>query len=122
MTKIIIAGIGGVGGYFGGLLAKKFYKSATAEINFIARGEHLKEIQNNGLKVITGETEFIAKPHIATNEPSEIGIADFIIVCTKSYDLEQTIKQLKPCIDSKRKTPVGYKGCHIHIHELDLRE
>lgn len=37
-TKIIIAGIGGVGGYFGGLLAKHFYGKENVEINFFARG------------------------------------------------------------------------------------
>lgn len=98
-TKIIIAGIGGVGGYFGGLLAKHFYNNKKAEINFFARGQHLKEIQNNGLKVIKGESEFISKPTLASDNPSEIGIADFIIIATKSYDLETTIQQLRPCIN-----------------------
>jgi 2-dehydropantoate 2-reductase len=98
-TNIIIAGIGGVGGYFGGLLAKHFYDNENVEINFVARGEHLKEIQTNGLKVIKGDTEFIARPTLATDNPSEIGIADFIIITTKSYDLEAVIQQLKPCIN-----------------------
>lgn len=99
-TKIIIAGIGGVGGYFGGLLAKYFSESTEVEIYFLSRGEHLKQIQNNGLKVIKGDTEFIAKPKLATDNANEIGIADYIILCTKSYDLEKTIEQLKPCINS----------------------
>jgi 2-dehydropantoate 2-reductase len=98
-TNIIIAGIGGVGGYFGGLLAKHFYDNGNVKINFVARGEHLKEIQKNGLKVIKGDTEFIARPTLATDNPSEIGIADFIIITTKSYDLEAVVQQLKPCID-----------------------
>lgn len=98
-TKIIIAGIGGVGGYFGGLLAKKFYNNDKVEICFVARGEHLTEIVNNGLKVIKGSNRFIAKPILATDNPSEIGIADFIIIGTKSYDLETTIQQLGPCIN-----------------------
>jgi len=98
-TKIIIAGIGGVGGYFGGLLAKHFYDNENVEISFVARGEHLKEIQKNGLKVIKGENEFIAKPHIATDNTSEIGIVDFIIIATKSYDLETIIQQLRPCVN-----------------------
>ena len=38
MTKILIAGIGGVGGYFGGLLAKHYYNNSDIEIHFIARG------------------------------------------------------------------------------------
>ena len=98
-AKIIIAGIGGVGGYFGGILAKHFYDNDKVEIDFVARGAHLTEIQNKGLKVIKGNYEFIAKPTLATDNPSEIGIADFIIIGTKSYDLETTIQQLRPCIN-----------------------
>lgn len=98
-TKIIIAGIGGVGGYFGGLLAKHFYENENVEISFFARGRHLKEMQKNGLKVIKGAGEFIARPTIATDNAAEIGIADFIIIATKSYDLETVIQQLQPCIN-----------------------
>lgn len=98
-TKIIIAGIGGVGGYFGGLLANHFHTNKNVEINFFARGGHLREIQNNGLKVIKGDSEFIAKPTLATDNPAEMGIADFIIVATKSYDLETIVQQLRPCIN-----------------------
>lgn len=97
-TKILIAGIGGVGGWFGGLLAKTFSKNNGVEIAFLARGEHLKQIQQHGLKVIQGSNEFIAKPDIATDDASEIGIVNYILLCTKSYDLEQTILQLRPCI------------------------
>ena len=88
-----------MGGYFGGLLANHFYDNENVEISFVARGEHLKEIQKNGLKVIKGENEFIAKPHIATDNTAEIGIVDFIIIATKSYDLETIIQQLRPCIN-----------------------
>jgi 2-dehydropantoate 2-reductase len=98
-TKIIIAGIGGVGGYFGGLLANHFHTKNNVEINFFARGGHLIEIQNNGLKVIKGDSEFIAKPTLTTDNPAEMGIADFIIVATKSYDLETIVQQLQPCIN-----------------------
>lgn len=98
--KIIVAGIGGVGGFFGGLLARHFFDSPEVDIYFLARGEHLKQIQANGLKVLKGNTHFTAKPRSATNNAQEIGIADYIILCTKSYDLEKTIEQLKPCVDS----------------------
>jgi 2-dehydropantoate 2-reductase len=96
--KIVIAGIGGVGGYFGGLLARKYEKSDEIEICFLARGEHLRKIRKNGLKVIHGQNEFIARPAMATDNATEIGIADYILICTKSYDLGATIEQLKPCI------------------------
>ncbi len=97
-TKIIIAGIGGVGGYFGGLLARQFHNSGEVDICFLARGEHLQQIKTNGLKVVEDSNEFIVKPALATDSASEIGIADTIILCTKNYDLESAIEQLKPCI------------------------
>lgn len=78
-TKIIIAGIGGVGGYYGGLLARKYFENPNVEIFFIARGENLKRIRENGLKVITEFESFIAYPKIATDNPEEIGEVDFIL-------------------------------------------
>ncbi|MEO8254164.1 MAG: 2-dehydropantoate 2-reductase [Flavobacterium sp.] len=98
--RILIAGIGGVGGYFGALLANHFQDSNEVEIIFYARGKHLKEIQANGLNISKGDKEFIAIPKIATDNPQEIGIVDFIILCTKSYDIETTINQLKVCINN----------------------
>jgi 2-dehydropantoate 2-reductase len=98
-TRILIAGIGGVGGYFGGLLAKHFYENNEIEIIFFARGKHLLEIQKNGLKVTKGDYDFFAIPKLATDNPKEIGIVDFIIICTKSYDIETTIEQLKVCLN-----------------------
>lgn len=97
-TRITIAGIGGVGGYFGGLLANHYSTNEDVEINFFARGGHLREIQKNGLKVIKGDREFLAKPTLATDNPAEMHIADFVIVATKSYDLETIVQQLRPCI------------------------
>ena len=44
--KIVIVGTGGVGGYFGAKLAK-----AGNDVTFIARGEHLKAIKDNGLTI-----------------------------------------------------------------------
>ncbi|MEE1943538.1 2-dehydropantoate 2-reductase [Pedobacter sp. KR3-3] len=96
-TKIVIAGIGGVGGYFGGLLAKKYANSAI-QVSFIARGQHLEQIRERGLTVIKGEESFIAQPYLATDKANEIGLADYVLICTKNYDLDTIIAQLKPCI------------------------
>jgi 2-dehydropantoate 2-reductase len=98
--KIVIVGIGGVGGYYGGFLAKKFEDSSEIEIYFLARGTNLQKIQQEGLKVIAKTGTFIAHPKLATDDVSEIGKADYIILCTKSYDLESTVMQIKPLVDS----------------------
>ena len=99
-TKIVIVGLGGVGGYYGGLLAKKYADDPDLEIYFVARGEHLKKVQQHGLTVITENGTFVVKPTLATDDVSEIGIADYVILTTKSYDLDATVKQIKPCISS----------------------
>jgi len=97
-TKIVIAGIGGVGGYFGGLLAKSYAGNDNIEIYFIARGKHLEKIESNGLKVIKGDIEFVAKPHLATNDVAKIGASDYIMISTKNYDLVEMLNQLSPCV------------------------
>lgn len=97
-TKVVVAGIGGVGGYFGGLLARAYAGIEDIEVYFIARGEHLHQIQNQGLKVIKGDIEFIARPYLATANPAEIDTADYIIISTKNYDLENILLELTPYI------------------------
>ena len=56
--KIAIVGIGGVGGYYGGLLAKRYFDDENVEIVFIARGNHLEQIKKNGLSLITENGTF----------------------------------------------------------------
>jgi 2-dehydropantoate 2-reductase len=94
-------GVGGVGGYFGGKLAVHYGTRKDMDITFIARGKHLKEIQNNGLKVITEKGTFIAKPDRAIDNPASGSIFDIIIFCVKSYDLEYGAKLFKNCVNEQ---------------------
>ena len=96
--RIAILGIGGVGGYFGGKLAAHFADSQDIEIIFIARGGNEKAIKENGLKVFTTQEEFVASPDLVTNEPSEIGVVDLFLICTKAYDLQESIYKFKSII------------------------
>jgi len=96
--KIVVVGIGGVGGYFGGLLSKKYAGYGSVEIIFVARGEHLRQIKQVGLKVIKGNELFYTSPNLATDNFDEIGVADYIIISTKSYGLAQILDSLMPCI------------------------
>jgi 2-dehydropantoate 2-reductase len=98
MVKIVIAGVGAVGGYFGGKLALCYEHSELAGIYFIARGEHETMIRNHGLTVETSEGTFVARPKLVDSDPAKIGIADYLICCVKGYDLVQTIRQLQPLI------------------------
>nr|WP_315167419.1 2-dehydropantoate 2-reductase [uncultured Flavobacterium sp.] len=97
-TRIGILGLGGVGGYFGGLLAKAYFESDAIEIIFIARGETQKVIAQNGLKIIADAKELIVFPSLVSNNPDEIGKLDYLICATKTYDIETSFESIKNCI------------------------
>ena len=91
--KIVVMGTGGVGGYYGGLFARQGH-----DVFFTARGEHLKAIQQNGLQVFSVHGDFAINPVKAGEDPSQFGIADLVLFCTKTYDTEQSAKMLLPVI------------------------
>jgi 2-dehydropantoate 2-reductase len=97
--KIAIMGIGGVGGYYGGLLARRYAGDTDVEIVFIARGQHLKTIQVNGLQVESvAQGNFTARPDLATDDPSGSGTFDIVLVCVKGYSLTESAKLLASAI------------------------
>lgn len=93
--NIAIVGIGGVGGYYGGRLAFRYGAGSGHSVHFVARGEHLRKIREQGLKVITTEGEFIARPASATDRPEELGPLDLVLVTVKTYSLEEAAGSLR---------------------------
>ena len=94
--KISVIGIGGVGGYVGGKLAAQFENSADVEIGLVARGANERAIKANGLKLITTGGEQLVKPNLIG--ATEITDADLILLCTKDYDLAETVSSFKDSI------------------------
>ena len=92
--RIGIIGIGGVGGYYGGKLALKYAGSGEHEVIFFARGAHLAAIRKEGLKLVTVDGEYTAKPTLATDKPAEMGVLDLALFCTKSYGLEDAARAI----------------------------
>ncbi|MBN2124600.1 MAG: 2-dehydropantoate 2-reductase [Deltaproteobacteria bacterium] len=89
--RVAIVGVGGVGGFFGGKMARYYAGDGAVEMVFIARGAHLRAIQEGGLRVTTPEEEFTARPDFATDDPAGCGIFDLALFCVKTYDLEQAV-------------------------------
>ncbi|MBI9104115.1 MAG: 2-dehydropantoate 2-reductase [Spirochaetales bacterium] len=97
-TQIVVYGIGGVGGYFGGLIARSINSgpAGTEQVNFIARGEHLKQIQDKGLLVKLGSgEEFRAFPNTASDDPTPLPIIDVLFLCVKAYDLDEALDKMR---------------------------
>jgi len=98
-NKLAIIGLGGVGGYYGGLLSRYSEQHPEQlEVNFIARGAHLEKIKEKGLTVITETGTFVTHPTQATDTPSEIGEVDYLILASKSYDLDEVAEQVRPLV------------------------
>jgi 2-dehydropantoate 2-reductase len=91
--KITVMGTGGLGGYFGGMLAR-----AGEDVTFIARGKHLQAMREHGLQVLSPHGDFLINPVQATDTPDQVGIADLILFCVKSYDAEVALQLIKPMI------------------------
>jgi len=87
--KIAIIGTGGVGGFFGGKLARAGY-----DVTFLARGEHLKAMQQNGLTVKSIQGDFTIAPVNATDSIKAIGSADLIILALKAWQVKDIAKDL----------------------------
>lgn len=111
--KIAISGIGAVGGYYGGMLADHFKDSSEVELFFISRGENLKVIKEKGLKIESGNKVIVANPRMATDKPEEVGEADYLLCCTKSYDLKDNILKLAPLIGKKTVIVPFLNGANI---------
>jgi 2-dehydropantoate 2-reductase len=91
--KIAIMGTGGVGGYYGGLLAQ-----AGHDVTFIARGAHLAAIRTKGLEIKSVHGDFQISPASATDKPGEIGLVDLVLFATKTYHTEEAAQLIKPMI------------------------
>lgn len=81
--RVAIIGAGGTGGLYGALLAR-----AGHDVQLLARGEHLRRIQTDGLEVRSAQFgNFTVKPP-ATDAPTSLNPSDFVLLAVKTYDLE----------------------------------
>jgi len=93
MMRVGVIGAGGIGGYYGGLLAR-----AGHDVSMLARGSNLGAIRSNGITVRTPEGEWSAKVSASNNADelsAEFGEGDFVLLTTKSYSLPEVASAVK---------------------------
>jgi 2-dehydropantoate 2-reductase len=93
--KIGIIGTGGVGGYFGGRLAKVGF-----DVTFISRGKNLKALQENGLTVKSILGDFKIDKVNVTDKFESLNKADLILICVKAWQVKEIGEKLKPVINN----------------------
>ncbi len=99
--KIAVMGIGGIGGFLGGKLARKYAGHGKHEVCFICRGNHLEKIKKDGLKIITPEEEFTVRPDVATADPDDLGKVDLLLFAVKGYGLKEAARMASYIVTEK---------------------
>ncbi|MBI2368972.1 MAG: 2-dehydropantoate 2-reductase [Deltaproteobacteria bacterium] len=90
--KIAVMGAGGIGGYYGGLLAR-----AGHDVTLIARGAHLQALRDRGLAIHSVHGDFTV-PVAATHDPGEVGPNELVLFCVKAYDVEAAADSVRPLV------------------------
>lgn len=121
--KIAVMGTGGVGGYFGGLLAL-----VGADVTAIARGHHLDAIQRHGLRVSSDLSGDFTTHLPATHDPKLVGHVDLVIYTVKMYNNDESIPAISPMvgpgttvltlqngIDNGDRLMKAYPGIHVMV-------
>jgi 2-dehydropantoate 2-reductase len=95
--KIAMMGSGGVGGFFGGRLAK-----AGCDVTFVARGAHLEALRANGLTIENEPQGNIHIPQVkVTADPASIGPVDLVILSVKLWDTDDAARAIAPIVGPK---------------------
>lgn len=85
--KYLVIGAGGTGGSIGAYMTE-----AGKDVTLIARGEHLKQMQEQGLHMETTQKgNYTVKPVKAADMEHYAEQPDIIFVCVKGYSLKDTI-------------------------------
>src|SRR4051812_21968980 len=95
--RIAIIGAGGIGGYYGGLLAR-----AGHQVSMLARSKNLEALRANGVIVKTPDESFSAEV-TAGDDAEELSKSfdhdDIVLITTKSYSLNEIAPAAKAFTD-----------------------
>ena len=99
--NICFFGTGGVGGYYGALMARYLKETGRGKAYFIARGKHRDAIIKNGLhlKKDGGKEDILIDPCVCSDTVDPYPVCDIVVVSVKGYDLEKATREINKIID-----------------------
>src|SRR6185369_6899788 len=68
------------------------------DVTFIARGDHLRAIRANGLRVDSSLGDFVINPAQATDNVGDVGEADLVILGVKAWQVPDAARAIKPIV------------------------
>lgn len=90
--RFAIVGAGAIGAFAGAMLAR-----SGEDVTLIARGAHLRAMQERGVRVRGSLGEFEARP-AATDDPAAVGAVDFVLLTLKAHSLTEMAPRLASLI------------------------
>jgi len=90
--KVAVLGAGAIGAYVGAALHR-----AGVDVHLIARGAHLAAMRRDGVRVLSPRGDFTATPPV-TDDPDEVGQADFVFLGLKANSYASCGKLLAPLL------------------------
>jgi len=111
--RIAIIGAGGIGAIYGAALAK-----TGNDVTFVARGEHLRAMRQNGLRIEGDRGEMVIRPAQSTDDPATIaasgGPVDYVILCVKLWDVESAGALIRPIVGKETAVVPVQNGIDAH--------
>src|ERR1043166_8723020 len=102
--KFAIVGAGAIGAFLGAMLAR-----AGEDVTLIARGAHLRAMQERGVRVRGDIGEFQVKVQ-ATDDPNTIGEVDVVILTLKAHSVPGIAASLKPLLGPHTSVVTAQNG------------
>ena len=90
--RFAIVGAGAIGAYLGARLS-----ASGQDVSLVARGLHLKAMQDHGVRVRSPEGDFEAHP-TATGDYVEIGPVDYVFLTVKAHGVAEVAPKLEPLL------------------------
>jgi 2-dehydropantoate 2-reductase len=90
--RFAVVGAGAIGAFAGAMLAR-----SGEEVTLIARGAHLRAMQQRGVRVRGSLGEFEARP-AATDDPASVGAVDIVLLTLKAHSLTEMAPRLAPLL------------------------
>ncbi|MGW2347101.1 2-dehydropantoate 2-reductase [Streptomyces sp. NPDC001661] len=102
--KIAVVGAGAIGAYVGAALHR-----GGADVHLVARRDHLRAIQSEGVRVLSPRGDFTAHPH-ATDDPNEIGPVDYVFLGLKAHSYPSCGSLVAPLLGEHTALVAGQNG------------
>lgn len=92
--KILVYGAGGVGAFFGALLAR-----VGQDVCFVARGTQLEAMRALGLRIRSPILGDVSVPRVSVHaRAADCGQADLVLVCVKTHQIGSILDDLASCV------------------------